>query len=90
MDFKALASNGLGYCYEAKGQNEKAVEAYENSAKDSIGGAFSGAAYVNIARIYERMKNTPKAIEYYKKASEQKNEALITALIKRKIAELGS
>ena len=89
-DLKALAFSGLGYCYEVKGQREKAIEAYENSARDSIGGAFTGVTYINIARIHEQMKNFPKALEYYKKASEQKNEALLEALIKRKIAELDS
>jgi tetratricopeptide (TPR) repeat protein len=87
---KALAYSGLGYSEEAKGKLDKAIEAYGNAVKDTIGGAFTGVTYMNIARIYEKLKNDQMALEYYRKASEQKNNALIEAVIKRKIADLDS
>jgi tetratricopeptide (TPR) repeat protein len=89
-DLKALAYSGLGYSEEAKGKLDKAIEAYGNAVKDTIGGAFTGVTYMNIARIYEKLKNDQMALEYYRKASEQKNNALIEAVIKRKIADLDS
>jgi tetratricopeptide (TPR) repeat protein len=89
-DLKSIAFSGIGYCYEAMGQDSKAIEAYENATRNSIGDAFSSMTYLNIARLYDRMKNNQKALEYYKKASEQKNDALTKALVQRKIAELDS
>lgn len=89
-DLRSLAYNGLGYCYESKGDLQKAREAYGNSLKDTIGGAFSGVTYMNMARISVELKDEKSAREYYQKALEQKNEPLIEAMIKRKMADLDS
>ena len=89
-ELKSLAFSGLGYCYEEKGQLDKAVEAYESATNEPISSAFSGMTYMNIGRVYEKSKDPKKALDYYMKASEQKNDGLVDALVKRKIAELSS
>lgn len=89
-DLAAFAYSGMGYCYEAKGDTARALAAYENSAKNTLGAAFSGMAYGNIARIYQQMKDNKKALEYYRKAVDEKNDPLMESMFRRKIAELDS
>ncbi len=86
---KVLAYSGMGYCYEAKGEPAKALESYENASKNASG-AFAGMTYANMARICLGMKDNAKALEYYRKALETKNDPLMEATIKRKLAELDS
>jgi tetratricopeptide (TPR) repeat protein len=87
-ELKSLAYNGLGYCYEAKGEDDMALESYEKAVKGAMEGAFSGMIYQNIARLYEKMKNNDKALEYYKKTAAQNTDPLTKVLVRRKIAEL--
>jgi tetratricopeptide (TPR) repeat protein len=87
-DFKSMAYNGLGYCYDAKKDLDKALEFYEKSIQNAAGGAVLSATYSNIAGIYLEKKNKDKALEYYRKAQEQKSDPVMDAMIKRKISEL--
>ncbi len=89
-DLRSLAYNGLAYSYEAKGEPQKALEAYQNSLKNPLGSAFVGVTYSNIGRIYIGMKDKKNALENFKKAKEQKNDPVMDAMISRKIAELES
>ncbi len=87
-DLRSMAYNGLGYCYEAKGDLDKALESYEKSIPNAMGGAVLSATYSNMAGIYLEKKDKKKALEYYKKAHEQKNDPVLDSMIKRKISEL--
>lgn len=84
----ALADDGLGYCYEAKGDYSKALKYFEDSAKDPNGSAFRGMAYLNAGRMAEQLKNSKGAVEYYKKALESRNDSISETFLKRKISEL--
>ena len=87
-DLRSMAYNGLGYCYDAKGDLDKALDFYEKSIQNAMGGAVLSATYSNMAGIYLEKKNREKALEYYKKAQEQKSDPVMDAMIKRKISEL--
>ena len=67
-DLKALAYNGMGYCYEKKGDLSRALESFEKAVDSKSGGGFESMTYSNMARIYNEMKNKEKALEYYQKA----------------------
>lgn len=88
-DLKNFAYSGLGYCYESKKEYDKAVEMFQKSLASKEGSAFAGMTYNVIASIYERQGKKAEALANYKKALEQKNEPMVDALIKKKIAELG-
>lgn len=88
-DLKNFAYSGLGYCYENKKDYPKAIEMFKKSLISKEGGAFAGMTYNMIAGIYEKQGKKSEALSNYKKALEQKNEPMIDALIKKKIAELG-
>ena len=60
---------------------------FERSVR-SASGAIAGMTYNTMAEISEAQGKKQEALTYYKKALEQKNEPIIEALIKRKIAEL--
>jgi predicted negative regulator of RcsB-dependent stress response len=87
-DLRALALNGLGFCYEAKKDFPKALDMYQKSLNSKEGSAYIGMTYKAIASIYERQGKKAEAVNNYRKALEQKNEPMIDALIKMKIAEL--
>jgi len=87
-DLKSMAYNALGYCYEAKGDPDRALEFYGKSIPHAMGGAVLSATYGNMAAIYLEKKDRAKALEYYKKALEQKSDPIMDALIRRKISEL--
>ena len=84
----SLAYYGLGYCFEAKKEFEKALESFENSNKNIEGLHFISMNYANIGRIYEKKGDVKKALDFYKKALEQTPDPLIEALVKNKVANL--
>ena len=83
-----LAYIGLGYCYEAGGDFDKALEVLNNPIKHGVGGSWEGIIYRNMARIYEEMDKPKEALEHYKKALNQTTDPVMEALIKRKISAL--
>jgi tetratricopeptide (TPR) repeat protein len=80
-----LAYVGLGYCYEAGGDFDKALELLNNPIKHGVGGLWEGIIYRNMARIYEEMNKPKEALGCYKKALNQTADPVMEALIKRKI-----
>jgi tetratricopeptide (TPR) repeat protein len=87
-DWKILAYNGLGYCYEAKNDLKNALESFDKAASIKSAGSFEGITYRNIARIYEEMKNNEKALEYYQKALGKTTDPTMEHLLKRKISTI--
>jgi len=85
---RGLAYYGLGYCYEAKKDYEKALKSFENSEKNTLGTHFKIINYANAGRIYEKMGNVVKAVEYYKKVSGDDVDPFMKGLMKQKIANL--
>ena len=89
-DLVVLAYVGLGYCYEAKGNLKKALKSLDNSIKYcTVGSSYEGIIYRNMGRIYEEMNDSPKAVEYYKKALKLTIDPSMEMLIKSKISTLG-
>ncbi len=85
---RGLAYYGLGYCYETKKDYEKALKSFENSEKNTLGTHFKIINYANTGRIYEKMGNSAKALEYYKKVAGDDVDPFIQGLMKQKIANL--
>lgn len=89
-EMRSLAYSGLGYCYEAKGDADRALEFYEKSIPHTPGSAILSGVYAGMAGIYLEKKDKAKALDYYRKAGELKNDPVMNAMIKRRIAELES
>jgi predicted negative regulator of RcsB-dependent stress response len=88
-EFRVLAYNGIGYCYEAKKDFKTALENFEKAAGSKAGPSFASITYENIARVYESLNDTNKAVENYKKALEKAVDPNTKELLSRKIAMLG-
>lgn len=87
-DFKVLSYSGLAYCYEAKKDYKKALQALQQAEKIESGKNFGTFIYRDMGRIYEEMNNRGEALKFYKKALEQSIDPTVTMFIKRKIALL--
>ncbi|MHB8908327.1 MAG: tetratricopeptide repeat protein [Syntrophales bacterium] len=88
-DLVTLAYSELGSCYEAKKDFNKAIESYEMAMKSRMASAFEVVTYGGIARVYEKMNNPVKAVEFYQKALAKTKDPLMTLYLKRKISLLG-
>jgi tetratricopeptide (TPR) repeat protein len=88
-DLVSLAYNGLGYCFEANNAFDKALVQYEKALKAGGAASFEALHLGSIARVYEEMKNFPKAAEFYKKALEKTTDPMMGLYLKRKLALLG-
>lgn len=88
-DLVSLAYNGLGYCFESNKDFDKALIQYEKAIKASGAASFEALYLGSIARVYEEMKNIPKAVEFYKKALEKTSDPMTGLYLKRKLALLG-
>lgn len=87
-ELKALALNGLGYCFEAKGDYAAAYKNFELAAGNPDGAAFRGSAWLNAGRMAEQLNNRQNAVAAYKKALESKNDPVAESFLKRKVSEL--
>jgi tetratricopeptide (TPR) repeat protein len=87
-DLVTLAYSGLGSCYEIKKDFKHALEEYDTAMKTSTGMSFEAMNYTNIARVYEAMNNSAKAVEFYRKALEKTTDPLMTLNLKRRISIL--
>ncbi len=85
---RALAYYGLGYSYELKNDYEGALKNFESAEKHALGSHFKVINYANIGRIYEKMGNIPKAVEYYGKVMGKDVDPFMQGLMKNKIATL--
>jgi tetratricopeptide (TPR) repeat protein len=87
-DLVTLAYSGLGSCYEMKKDFTHALEEYNNAMKTNTGISFEAMNYGSIARVYEAMNNSAKAVEFYRKALGKTTDPLMTLYLKRKISIL--
>ena len=79
-----FAFEGLGYCYEEKGDYEKALEHFTKSMEEG-GIDIKELAYLNIARCYEALNNKAKALEFYKKLIDDQNNSIFSELVQNKV-----
>jgi tetratricopeptide (TPR) repeat protein len=85
--FRSMALNGLGYCYEAKGDYAQAAENYQKNAEES-GNPYQGESMLDVARCYEALKQKQKALEAYQKALTKNPKSRLADFIQWKIGEL--
>ncbi len=79
-----FAFEGLGYCFEEKGDFEKAIDYYNQSLKISDI-ALQDLVYLNIARCYEALNDKKNALAYYKKVGNGQDDSVFFKLAKEKI-----
>jgi tetratricopeptide (TPR) repeat protein len=87
-ELRALVYISLGYCYETKKDLKTALDYYGRASKTKTGGNFEGMNLRNIARMYEKMNQKEKALEYYRKSLEKATDPSVEQFIKRKITML--
>lgn len=88
-ELMSLAYNGLGACFEAKKEYDKALNQFEKALHANGASSFESLHFGSIARVHEEMNNNTKAVEFYKKALEKTSDPMMTLYLKRKIALLG-
>ena len=86
--FRAMALNGMGYIFEAKGDHKLALENFQKDATDSRGNPFQLESMLAVARCYEAMNQKPKALEVYQKALAQSPQSTMSEFIRWKVSEL--
>jgi len=87
-ELKVLSFSGLAYCYEAKKEYQKALQALQQAEKIEAAKSLETFIYRDMGRIYEEMGKAPEALNCYKKALAQSLDPIFTIFIKRKIALL--
>jgi len=85
--FRPMALDGLGYCYEAKGDLVRALEYYQKNTEENHN-PFQGDGLLGMARCYEALNQKPKALEVYQKALAKNPESNMAQFMQRKIGEL--
>ena len=85
--FRAMAFDGLGHSYEAKGDFAKALENYQKNMEEEHN-PFQGEGYLGAARCYEALQQKQKALETYQKALAKNPKSRMADIIQRKISEL--
>lgn len=86
-EMKALALQGLGYAWMAKGDLDKAMTCFQG-LKESGGTTFQRTAQWNIARCYERQGKNLEALEVYKEIERSFPAGYFGYLAKAKVMEL--
>jgi len=84
---RPMALDGLGYCYEAKGDLARALEYYQKNTEENHS-PFQGDGLLGMARCYEALNQKPKALEVYQKALAKNPKSNTAQFIQRKIGEL--
>ena len=82
-----FAFEGLGYCYEEKGNYEKALENFKQSMEEGDID-IKELAFMNIARCYEALNDKANALEFYQKLSEDQSNSIFSGLVQDKIEAL--
>lgn len=85
--FRPIALNGLGYCYEMKGNCAKALEEFLKNAEDS-NSPFQEEGLLGAARCYETLGQKPKALGMYQKALDRNPKSKMADFIRRKVGDL--
>ncbi len=86
----ALTYQGLGYCYEDEKDYDNALRNFQASTDRIKGTQIEYMNYVSIARVYEKMGNNGKSLEYYRSAAGKTNNPVMEMLITNRIASLTS
>ncbi len=76
---RSVALENLGYCYEAKGQWDKALEAFRDMEKVADGVRKDWALY-HQARVYEAKKELKKALALYEQVPKADKHAAFSPL----------
>lgn len=85
--FRAMALDGLGHCYEAKGDWAKALENFKKNM-EGLRSPYQAEAVLGAARCYEALNQKEKALEVYKKALANNPKSWMAEFIQRKVSEL--
>lgn len=85
--YRSIALDGIAHSFEAQGDFAQALEHFQKNTEDERN-PYLLEAILGIARCYEALKQTPKALEFYEKALNKKPPERIADFIKRKISEL--
>jgi len=82
-----FAFEGLGYCYEEKGDYQKALENFKKSMEEGDMD-IKELALMNIARCYEALNDKAKALEFYQQLSDDQSNSIFSELVQDKIEAL--
>lgn len=82
---KYFVLNGLGYCYEKKSDNIKALEHFQ-MVVDGYDNAMKGEALFNLGRIYAEMGDMEKSRTAFKKVLSDYSDSIYAELIKEKLS----
>lgn len=84
---RALALQGLGLAFQAKGDWEKAAGAFL-SLKQAAGGSFGRMADLELARCYEKQGKTKEALSVYQSLLGLLSEPLQREMVQAQVARL--
>ena len=85
--YRSFALEGLGYAYEGKKDDEKALMTFQQIVE--MGEGFQLAnAYLNIGRCEEKLGKNKEALENYKNFLKASQKSYMTNIILRKISRL--
>jgi tetratricopeptide (TPR) repeat protein len=85
--FRPIAAQSIGYAYEAKGDYAKALENFQRNAEGDSN-PYQEEGLMGVARCYESLKQTAKALETYQKALTKHPKSRMTEFIQWKVSEL--
>lgn len=81
-----LAYDSLGYCYEGKGDYQKAVEYFQKTVTPPPGLGEMG--YLNLARCYEALGDKEKSLDNYRRIVSEFPEGQRTSFARERIKVL--
>lgn len=84
---RGLALQGLGLALQAKGDWERAAEAFQ-SLKEAAGGSFGRMADLELARCYEKMGKPKEALSVYQSLLGLLSEPLQKEMVQARMARL--
>jgi tetratricopeptide (TPR) repeat protein len=85
--YRFSAMEGLGYAYEGKKDNGKALQAFQETLK--VGEGFQLAdAHLNMGRCFEKLGKKKEALENYKTFLKTSPKSLMTHVILEKASRL--
>ncbi len=85
--FRAMAYDGLGYCFETKRNFAKALENYQKNIEEK-GNPFQGEDMLGAARCYEALNQKEKALTLYQKVLDLTPKSGMTDFAHRMLSKL--
>lgn len=85
--YRLFAMEGLGYAYEGKKDDEKALQSYQKMLEMGESPRM-GEAYLNLGRCYEKLGKNKEALENYKAFLKISPKSSMTNTVLRKISLL--